>query len=100
MKFVITDIQDASKPLQIASPRQILSAGCDAEISIGEHKKEFIKIKAFVSDEAGEGTAEVLITQNDRRASGKLTTFAGQTAELRTGDFSIQFMFNKAKVNR
>jgi len=100
MEFEIADIADASNPIKIATPRLMVLAGSDAEISIGELKKQLIEIKAIVSKETGEGTAEVSIIQNERRASGKLTTRAGQPAKLLTGDFAIQFTFKEAKIDQ
>ena len=100
MEFEIADISDESNPIKIATPRLIVLAGSDAEISIEELKKQFIEIKAFVSKETGEGTAEVSIIQNEKRASGKLTTRAGQPAKLLTGDFAIQFIFKEAKIDQ
>ena len=100
MEFEISDIADESNPMKIATPRLMVLAGSDAEISIGELKKQLIEIKAIVSKETGEGTAEVSIIQNERRASGKLTTRAGQPAKLLTGDFAIQFTFKEAKIDQ
>ena len=99
-KFEISDISDESNPIKIATPRLIVLAGSDAEISMGELKKQFIEIKAFVSKETGEGTAEVSIIQNEKRASAKLTTRAGQPAKLLTGAFAIQFIFKEAKIDQ
>ena len=100
MEFKIADIADESNPIKIATPRLMVLAGSDAEISIGELKKQLIEIKAIVSKETGEGTAEVSIIQNERRGSGKLTTRAGQPAKLLTGDFAIQFTFKEAKIDQ
>ena len=100
MEFEIGNIADASNPIKIATPRLMLLAGSDAEISIGELKKQLIEIKAIVSKETGEGIAELSINQNERRASGKLTTRAGQPAKLLTGDFAIQFTFKEAKIDQ
>ena len=100
MKFEIADISDESNPIKIATPRLIVLAGSDAEISMGELKKQFIEIKAFVSKETGEGTAEVSIIQNEKRASAKLTTRAGQPAKLLTGAFAIEFIFKEAKIDQ
>ena len=100
MEFEIADIADVSNPIKIATPRLMVLAGSDAEISIGELKKQLIEIKAIVSKETGEGTAEVSIIQNERRAFGKLTTRAGQPAKLLTGDFAIQFTFKEAKIDQ
>tara|TARA_Y100001934_G_C12168101_1_gene685316 strand:- start:457 stop:858 length:402 start_codon:yes stop_codon:yes gene_type:complete len=97
MEFQIADISDESNPIKIATPRLMVLAGSAAEISIGELKKQFIEIKAIVSKETGEGTAEISIIQNERRASGKLTTLAGQPAKLLTGNFAIQFTFKEVK---
>lgn len=100
MEFEIADISDESNPIKIATPRLMVLAGRDAEISIGELKKQLIEIKAIVSKETGEGTAEVSIIQNERQTSGKLTTRAGQSAKLLTGDFAIQFTFKEAKIDQ
>ena len=100
MEFEIADISDESNPIKIATPRLMVLAGSDAEISIGELKKQLIEIKAIVSKETGEGTAEVSIIQNERQTSGKLTTRAGQSAKLLTGDFAIQFTFKEAKIDQ
>ena len=100
MEFEIADISDKSNPVKIATPRLMVLKGSEASISIGELNRQFIEITAIVSGEKNEGTADVSIIQNNKRASGKLSTVAGQTATLRAGDFSIQFTFNEAKINR
>ena len=33
-----------------------------------------------------------VIAKGDRRASGKIITFVGQTAELQTGDFAVKVL--------
>ena len=100
MEFEIADISDESNPIKIATPRLIVLAGSDAEISIGELEKQLIEIKVFVSKDTGEGTAEVSIFHSEKRASGKLTTRAGQPAKLLTGDFAIQFIIKEARINQ
>ena len=100
MEFEIEDIADESNPVKIATPRLMVIAGSDSEISIGELKKQLIEIKANVSKETGEGTAKISIIQNENRVSGKLTTRAGQHAKLLTGGFAIQFTFKEAKTDR
>ena len=86
---------------RLLSPQPTIAlAGSDAEISMGELKKQFIEIKASsVSKETGEGTADVSIIENEKRASGKLTTGAFRLAKLLTGDIAIRFIFKEAKID-
>ncbi|MBO60930.1 MAG: hypothetical protein CMO63_03025 [Verrucomicrobiales bacterium] len=100
LEFQITDVADPANPVRIATPKLMVISDSEGTVSIGELNKQFIEIKAIVSKETREGTAEISIIQNDRRASGKLTTSAGQPAEIRTNNFLITFNFNEAKTDR